>query len=140
MPYEIKDCDGGIGNIIEGRGIVTNQEFIDFFKRHLTQDKDKFSKYRYSLIDYTAVTKVDVGSESIEFIADFCIAASKVNPDPILAFAAEDDLIFGLSRMYESFVYQTDWEIRVFRSKKDAMEWIKERVKDKFGIDDLTFS
>ena len=69
----------------------------------------KFSKYRYSLIDYTAVTKVDVGSE---FIADFCIAASKVNPDPILAFAAEDDLIFGLSRMYESFVYQTDWVFR----------------------------
>ncbi len=140
MLFEIKDCDGGIGNIIEGRGIVTDQEYIDFFKRHLTQDKDKFSKYRYSLIDYTAVTKVDVSNESIEFIADLCIEASTVNPDPIVAFLAKDDLVFGLTRMYEALVYETDWEIMVFRSKKETVEWIKERVKDKFGIDDLTFS
>ena len=42
MPIEIQDCDDGIGNIIESRGMVTDQELIDSLKRHLTQDKKKF--------------------------------------------------------------------------------------------------
>ncbi len=33
MPIEIQDCDGGIGNIIESRGVVTDQELIDSLKR-----------------------------------------------------------------------------------------------------------
>jgi hypothetical protein len=59
MPIEIKDLEGGLGNIILGRGIVTEEEFVDVLKKHLTQDKEKFKKYRYSLTDYTAVTKVE---------------------------------------------------------------------------------
>ena len=140
MTIETTDLDGGIGVLFAGRGILTDQEYVDIYKRHLTQDKDKFKKYKYSLIDYSAATKVDISTESIEFIADLCVAVSKVNPDPIVTFLAKDDLVFGLARIYKAFLYETDWEIRVFRSKKDALEWIKERVKDKFGIDDLTFS
>jgi hypothetical protein len=43
MPIEITDCDGGIGVIIAGRGIITDQEYINSMKGHLTQDKEKFS-------------------------------------------------------------------------------------------------
>jgi len=49
MPIEIQDCDGGIGNIIESRGVVTDQELIDSLERHLTHDKEKFKKYKYTL-------------------------------------------------------------------------------------------
>ncbi len=59
MPIEIKDLEGGLGNIILDRGIVTEEEFVDVLKKHLTQDKEKFKKYRYSLTDYAAVTKVE---------------------------------------------------------------------------------
>ena len=140
MPHERKDCDGGLGNIIEGRGSITDQEYLDFFKRHLTQDEEKFKKYKYSILDYTAATKVEVSKEAIQFIAGLCINASKVNPDPVIAFAADSDLIYGLSRMYEALISLTDWETKVFRSKNEAVEWINERVKEKFGIDFLTFS
>ena len=140
MPLEIKDCDGGLGNIIEGRGFVRDQEIIDFFKGHLTQDKEKFIKYRYSLADYTAATKTDVSNESVNFIAELCVEASKVNPDPIVAVAANNDLFYGLARMYEALIYRTEWETMVFRSRKEAVEWIKKKAKDKFDIDDLTFS
>ena len=140
MPHERKDCDGGLGNIIEGRGIVADQEFVDFFKRHLTQDKEKFTNYRYGLVDYTAVTEADVSNESVKLIAELCLEASKINPDPIVALVAKNDLIYGLSRMYEALIHETDWETMVFRSRKEAVAWIKERIKEKFGIDHLTFS
>ena len=42
MPIQIKDCDGGIGVIIETRGRVTDRELIDAFSNHLTPDEEKF--------------------------------------------------------------------------------------------------
>ena len=137
MPIEIKDCDGGIGNLIVGRMIVTDQEYIESLTRHLTQDKEKFSKYRYSLTDLTAATKLNISNETVNIIAQLCIEASKVNPNPIVAIVANDDLIYGLSRMYQSLVDMTEWETMVFRSRNESEEWIKERVREKFGIDNL---
>ena len=60
MPIEIQDCDGGIGNIIESRGVVTDQELIDSLKKHLTHDKEKFKKYKYIIFDHTVLTKLDI--------------------------------------------------------------------------------
>ena len=31
------------------------------------------------------------------------------------------------------------WETNVLRTRRDAEAWVKDRVKEKFGIDDLTF-
>lgn len=139
MPIEIKDCDGGIGVVIEFRGIVTDKEYVDALKTHLTQDKDKFKKYRYSLNDTDAVEEVHITKQSVEYISKLCVAASKNNPDPIVAMWGTTDIAFGLQRMAEALMSPTDWEMMTFRTREQAVEWIKERVKDKFGIDDLTF-
>ena len=52
---------------------------------------------------------------------------------------ASIDLIKRISKMHELFVYRSCWETMVFRTKGEAVRWIKEKVRDKFGIDDLTF-
>ncbi|MFH1933079.1 MAG: hypothetical protein ABIN18_15995 [Pseudomonadota bacterium] len=146
MPIEIIDCDDGIGNIIVTRGMVTDQELIDSLERHLTHDKEKFKKYKYILIDHTALTKVDITNETVEFIAGLYADTSRVNPDSIVAmvtyvtYGASIDLINRISRMHELFVYRSCWETLVFRTKGEAVRWIREKVRDKFGIDDLTFS
>ena len=140
MPIEINDWDAGLGNIIHGQGIVSEQELIDVLRKHLTQDKEKFKKYRYSLCDLTAVTKLDVTIKTVEAVANLCIQAANVNPDPVVAFVGERDHVFGLMRMHEINISGTDWETMVFRSKKEAVGWIKEQVKEKFGIVDLSFS
>ena len=145
MPIEIQDCDGGIGNIIESRGVVTDQELIDSLKRHLTQDKEKFKKYKYILIDHTVLTKMNITNETVEFIAELIADTSRVNPDSIVAmvayvtYGANIDLLNRISRLHELFIYRSCWETRLFRTKPQAVRWIKEKVRDKFGIDDLTF-
>ena len=138
MPIKIKDCDGGIGVRLVFRGIVSDQEYLESLKRHLTQDNEKFKKYRYSLTDLSALTEARVTNETIQHVAYFCEEASKINPNPVVVLFTDNDLFYGLSRMFESLVANTNWETMVFRSKNEAVEWIRERVREKFGIDNLT--
>jgi hypothetical protein len=146
MPIEIQDCDGGIGNIIEGRGVVTDQELIDYLKRHLSDENRKFKKYQYILIDLSEVTKMNITNETVKSIAGIVADTSSVNPDTILAMVAyvsmeaNMDLLNRISKMHELFNYQSCWESRLFRTKPLAVRWIKEKVRDNFGTDDLTFS
>jgi hypothetical protein len=57
-----------------------------------------------------------------------------------VTIGASIDLINRISRMHELFVYRSCWETMLFRTNPQAVRWIKEKVRDKFGIDDLTFS
>ena len=88
MPVEIRDSDGGLGNIIIGRGIITEEELVDALKKHLAQDKDRFKQYRYSLSGYTAATKFELTTQKVRLIAEFCKSASTVNPGAIVAIVA----------------------------------------------------
>ena len=139
MPIEIKDLDGGRGNLIVGKEVLTGEEYVRALEDHLTGDKEKFKKYRYSLSDYTAVTEVEIPSGDIELMAEMCMKAAAVNPDAVVALITDDDLLYGLSRMWEILIDNTSWETMVFRNRKDAFAWVEKRVKEKHGIDDLTF-
>jgi len=145
MPIEIKDCDDDLGNIIESRAMVTDQELISSIEWHLTDDKNNFKNYKYILIDQTELTKLDITDETVELISGLIADISKANPDPVVAmvayvtYGANIDLINRISRLHELFIYRSCWETRLFRTKPRAVKWIRERVSDKFGIDDLTF-
>ena len=145
MTIDIKECDGGSGIIIETRGRVTDQEFIDSLERHLTHAREKFETYKYILIDHTALTKVDITDETVDYISGLFAETSSVNPDCIVAmvayvpYGASIDLIDMVSRMREIFVNQSSWETLQFRTRPQAVRWIKGKANDKFGIDDLTF-
>jgi hypothetical protein len=109
MPIEIKDCDGGIGNLIEGRGVVTDQELIDSLKRHLADEKEKFKNYKYILIDHSDVTKMEITDQTVDVIAGLVAQTSRDNPDAIaamvayVAVGADIDLLRRISRLHEMF-------------------------------------
>lgn len=128
-----------MGNIITGRSIIEEGEAIDVFIGHLTQDEEKFKKYKYSLSDYTATIKIDFSNKSLELIAKYCNMAAKVNSDAVVAFVANKEPIFALIKIYEILSSETIWERMVFTNREDAEVWIKTRVREKYGIYDLTF-
>lgn len=140
MPIEIIDLDEGKGNILIGSGIFTGKEYIDALKIHLEQDGEKFNKYKYSLTDLTAVTELKEWPNSVvDESVYLCKQASQINLDAVIAIVAIEDFPFGLSRMWEILMDETDWEIMVFRNRDEAEDWIEQRAKEKYGIDDLTF-
>jgi hypothetical protein len=144
MPIETKELDGGIGDLISGKGLFTGKEYVEAFKTRLRQIKrkikNKVKMHKYTLIDYTAVTGVEVSSQAIIQVAELCKDAAKVKHDSIVAVVATKDFEYGLSRMSQTLMDETKWEHEVFRSRTDAELWIKKRVKEKYGIENLTIS
>ena len=138
MPIEITDLDGGMGSLIVGHGVVTRQEYVDTMTRHLRQDTDKFAKYKYGLCDYSAVTKAEALPEDIREIANLCRGAARVAPGAVVAMVAATDIVYGLARMWESLLDEMPWHTMVFTSRPDAEKWLKEKVKETFGLDGLT--
>ena len=139
MPIEIKDVNNGLGCIISGIGFLGKEEYIKTMRQHLTQDSEKFSTYRYSLADWTALTSAELSSESIQLVAELCHQAAAVNPNMIVGSVADQDLSFGLTRMAHIRRDSTGWESRAFRARTDAEGWIRHRVTAKYGIDNITF-
>ena len=140
MPIEIRDVDGGVGVIITSKGLLTEKEWMDALHKHLTQAEKKFKKYRYSLSDYTAVTKTEITIDAIHTVAGYCESASRINPKSVVATVAHQDYIYGMSRMWEILVNSTDWETMVFRNREHAEAWLSKRVKEKYRIDHPTFN
>ena len=139
MPLTIKDTDGGLGNLIEGIGYISGTEYLALMREHLSQDAASFSRYRYSLSDFSEVSEIQISNVEIEEVAMLCQESAKVNPNPLVAIVAKSDVLFGLSRMYEALLSATDWEIMVFRTIPEARTWIHLRAEEKFSLDALTF-
>ena len=145
MPIEIKDCDGGIGTIIESRGRLTDLELIDAFDDHLASDEEKFRHYKYILIDHSAITKVDITAETVETISGLFADASNDNPDSVVAmvtyvsYGANIEIADRIAKLHELFSNQASWDTLLFRTRPQAVRWIKGKVKERFGIDGLTF-
>ncbi|MFC1844448.1 hypothetical protein ACFLZ5_06615 [Thermodesulfobacteriota bacterium] len=139
MPILVRDVNGGLGVSILGWGEVTEKEYVDAFTKHLTQDSHKLIKYRYCIADWMTVTKVEIPTVAIKLIARLSKNAATVNPDVIIATVADQDIMYGLSRMAQTLRDDAEWENEVFRNRQEAEAWITARVKQKYGIENPTF-
>ena len=140
MPIEIEYLDDGLGVLVTGEGLVTGKDIISS-NNQIFSSAEKMTKNKYGLIDYSNITQFEVSTPEVEIIASQDQKASEYIPDGIVAVVAKKDLVFGINRMWEVVVENTglQWETMVFRDREDAEAWIRERVKGKFGIGDLTF-
>ena len=64
-------------------------------------------------------------STQIQELADY--AKTKFSPPSRVAIVANEDLAFGLSRMYEAFRAQEMVDIEIFRNEQDAQIWLKKK-------------
>jgi len=140
MPIEIRYLDDGIGVLFIGEGLVTGEDIISA-NRQIFSSEENMLKNKYGLLDLSKVTQYEVSNSEVEIIASQDENASEYISDAVVAVVAKDELVFGLSRMWEMIVESPSlqWETNVFKAREDAEAWIKERVKEKYGIDDLTF-
>ena len=78
---------------------------------------------------------MEVSKSEIEAIAEIHKNAEKISPDRVVAVAASKDIAFGLSRVWDANIGESQWERTIVRSRDEAESWIKEKVKSKFSID-----
>ncbi len=139
MPVDFKDLDGGLGKAFNGRGVVTVQEVVEAVRMDMAQDLEKFRKYRYAFSDFTAVTDFRISADGVKEVAQVTLEGSRINPDMAVAVVAYDDLVYGSLRMWEMLNDETAMETAIFRDREAAKTWLRKRVKERFGIDDITF-
>ncbi|MBN2164121.1 MAG: hypothetical protein JXR25_07095 [Pontiellaceae bacterium] len=137
MPIDIKKTKDGYGVIITGHGLVTDQEYKNVFKKHLTRDPSERKGQYYSIADWSSASSVKVSAETIRFIANIARRHTPKEPPLIISTVADKDHIFGLARMGHTLKQDIGWHNSIFRTRKEAEEWVKETMKNLHGMDEL---
>ena len=105
-------------------GLITSKEIVELNTELINQWD--FASYKYQLWVFENVEDFQLEPNTIRFLASQDRAASEKNPNIRVAFVSVSPLVFGLCRMYESFYSNGPWQTRVFRSLKEAREWLKQ--------------
>lgn len=67
--------------------------------------------------------EVDMQAEAPRELAHFVLENQPDPPPPRVAFVAPDDLVFGMSRMFEAYREDPATEFKVFRDLEEALQW-----------------
>lgn len=126
MPVHTEFLADGRGVVQTGEGVVTAQEILaDMIEQRTDPARPK--GHHYVLVDFTRVTQVVARLPDIErFVCEQKGVAVQA-PRVAIAIAASRDVVFGLSRMWEGLATGLPWEHGVFRTRAEAIAWLRER-------------
>jgi len=127
MTIQINYLDNGIGIEIIASETVTGEEVIEAHKE--IYNEENLKKQKYQIIDRSHCKEYDVSTADVQKIAEIDNAASKSNPNIIIALISPTEIQFGMSRMWQSYVEESRFLTHVFRDRKSACEWIDKLIK-----------
>lgn len=126
MTYSISyKNDGGV--ITTYSGIVTDDEMLNCVKER-TESSVNLQNFKYFLSDFTEVKQFKVTSSCIQSIAHLTLQASKINKDLIIVLIVPTDLEYGMSRMWSAYSDESNLQIHITRTKKQALEYLSEQL------------
>ena len=129
MPEEKKYLSDDYSVEIIGKGVVSGEELYN--TANVVYSGDTLLKQKYLLINFVHVENLDVSTEDIVKLANQDIAASKTNPNILIAIVGEQDVVFGLARMWEAHVYEFAFETMVVREREEAVAWINKKIDER---------
>ncbi len=100
------------------RGVLAADDIMAL-RRRLAADPD-FSPDMKQLIDLLGVTEVKLRSKDLRFLASF----DPFGPGARRAFVGDQDITFGVLRMYEVLAERPGTSVHVFRDMEAAREWL----------------
>ena len=99
-------------------GVLTAQDILTHRQR-LHEDRDFESSYN-QLIDLRGVIEIQISSGEMRKISDYEVFDEKSRR----AIVADEDIKFGMARMYEMFCAPEPHLIKVFRDLAEARRWL----------------
>ena len=127
MPAKISHTpDGGI--IVQAEGVVKAEDMIEI-NGLMYETKEKIEKIIYQIIDFTGIQDFSYTDADIDMIAFQDKRAYDINPNMLIAVVSDQDLLFGLARMWEAKALSPLFRTKVFRKLEDAQIWINEKLK-----------
>ena len=135
MAIRIREFDAGFGVFIEGRGIVSDEEYAEHMTANLTEDMDKLRGYVWSLSDYSGASRIAIKPVTLARVASLSAAAAEQGVNAAVAVVVPSSVAYGLPRMFEVQASFTDWNVQTFKSLPEAVEWIRRTVGDQYCSD-----
>lgn len=133
MPVDIEILADGLGLVVSCRGTVTGDELIQRNEK-LLRSPDRLRKLRYAIVDLNDASLFDFSSSQEQCVADQATQAVALLPSFVQAVVAPRDLPFGISRIWAELAGQTGWSTRTFRLRSEANTWVRQEVKQRFGL------
>lgn len=127
MPYKIDYLEDSGGVITTYWGELTEAEFVECTEAKFTT-LDQRVKYRYSISDFTAVTKLSISVDLLKSNALMSGYALDSIKDGYMAVVVNSDLIYGLGRQWKASTGNLDDRVAIFRSREEAEDWIEEKL------------
>lgn len=132
MPYEASYVDDGKGVLKRGIGIVTGLEIYNSCL-HDSLDKEKSSKLRYGLIDFTETTEMRVTPGDIRRLVEMNRKLASFTPGALIAIVGPTALPYALARMWHTLSDDLPWESNVFHTRPDAIAWLRKEFVTRSG-------
>lgn len=131
MKLEQFYTNDGFGQINRISGSVTDSEFIAAYKARFS-DLDKFKKLRYIVSDLSDVTHFDVSTETVINISDIANKYAAYNKKLFIAGIHKQNIVYGMGRMWQAYSDddKTGWVTKSFRTRHDAIIWLKALLSD----------
>jgi hypothetical protein len=122
MPVKIESISGRYV-VVSTEGLTTGAEILDASERLYAQGNFPDS-CRRQLRDHSHASRVDITPEQIRRLAGRDRAAATELPSIRIAVVGPQDVMFGLSRMWQAYVTSPHVETMVFRDKGSALKWL----------------
>jgi hypothetical protein len=127
MAIQVNYIDNGMGIEIIASGVVTGEDIIEAHKK--IYNEVNLKKQKYQIVDRSHCKEYKVSPEQIRSIAELDKAASKTNPDIMIALIAPTAHQFGMSRMWQAYIEESHFLTKVFNDRRSADIWIEEQLR-----------
>ena len=129
MPIRLIYEEDGVVVVVKGVGVVDATQ-IQRCNNEMYA-KDRIHTLRSQLYDFCDVTNFDLSGDDMRILAGQDKAAATQNPNLAIAIVGNDDLMFGLAKMWEVFVSEAALKANVFRTLEEARNWLDEHTDRK---------
>ena len=127
MGIEVSLTDDGVGAVYRSFGVLTSQDLLDADER-LHIEIIRNPELRYLLVDHSAIPEEKVDVESLRVLAERVGENLEIIPEGLIAIVAPNDILYGLSRMWEILAEQSGLTTRVTRTRAEAVAWLKDEL------------
>ena len=134
MPVDIRIIDQGLGVMLRTSGTVSGAELVKAHEEFFLENMKPLSTIRYWYADHTEAEFVSFTADHIQQLTEIAVKISQINKNIVVSICSPQMLIFGMSRMWETYAERTGWIIKLFRERNEAKAWLREILHE-----DLTF-
>ena len=110
-------------------GEASDVEFIHAIEKYQKDIKNRPDYLNFNeIVDLSAVTNMQITTRGIMTISSIASEADREGEQTKLALIVNSSLAYGMARMYcmyRSFNPKANKDVRVFKNKSDAYQWIE---------------